>query len=236
VAPGRIGVERLSLGAFDSRISAIGALSAVNRGTRIEAEAHLTDGKLDTLRRAFGFRELPVAGQIEAHILASAEGRRLNEAVLGGDFTAVLAMDGGDIARKTIEIASLDPRALFRTARGTTPLTCLLGVVDIRAGQGNASPLRIRADTGTVSGLAHFDLKTKYLDLIIGSHRETTSFFALDVPVRLRGRFDDPNIAPARWSRDGRAQIANAKANVPALPPELRDFALRSPCYWGNRQ
>ena len=96
VAPGRIGVERLSLGAFDSRISASGALSAVNRGTRIEAEAHLTDGNLDTLRRAFGFRELPVSGQIEGHILASAEGRRLNEAALGGHFTAVLAMAGGD--------------------------------------------------------------------------------------------------------------------------------------------
>ena len=155
---------------------------------------------------------------------------------MDGHFTVVLAMVGGDIARKAIETASLDSRALFRTALGTTPLACLLGVVDIRAGQGNASPLGIRAETGTISGFAHFDLHKKYLDLIIGSHRETTNFFALDVPVRVSGRFDNPNIAPARWSRVGRARIANAKANVAALPPALRDFALRNPCYWGNRQ
>ena len=234
-APGRIAVDMVSLNAFDSQISASGTLSAANRGARIEAEVHLIDGNIDSLRRALGLRALPLSGQIEGHILASVEGNRLNEAALGGHFSAVLAMANGTITRKAIEIASLDLRALFRTARGTTPLSCLLGVVDVRAGQGNASPLRIRADTGMVSGLAHFDLKQKYLDLIIGSHHETTSFFALDVPVRISGRFDDPDIAPAKWSQEGRAKIANAKANVAPLPPSLQDFAQRSPCYWGNR-
>ena len=102
-APGRIAVDMVSLNAFDLQISASGTLSAANRGARIEAEVHLIDGNIDSLRRALGLRALPLSGQIEGHILASVEGNRLNEAALGGHFSAVLAMANGTITRKAIE-------------------------------------------------------------------------------------------------------------------------------------
>ena len=72
---------------------------------------------------------------------------------------------------------------------------------------------------------SHFDLRRKYLDLIIGSHHETTNFFALDVPVQVSGQFDDPDIAPAKWSEEGRAKIANANSQCrtpAAFPGGLR--------------
>ncbi len=84
-------------------------------------------------------------------------------------------------------------------------------MVDIRAGQGEAAPLRIRAGTGTISGLASFDLNRKQLDLVIGSQSETTSDFALDIPVRVSGAFADPSIAPARWSGEGRARLSGRR-------------------------
>jgi hypothetical protein len=67
------------------------------------------------------------------------------------------------------------------------------------------------------------------MDLTIGSQGDTTNFFALDVPVRVHGPFDDPDFAPARWSSEGRAQMASAD-NIAPLPPALRNFANQNPC------
>ncbi|HWT07561.1 MAG TPA: AsmA-like C-terminal region-containing protein, partial [Roseomonas sp.] len=228
--PGRVAVETFALRAFGARIEASGTLEPSPRGGRVNAEVAMREGNLDTLRRAFGIRSLPAQGPIEARVAVTAEGATLNAATRRANVAAVAAMRGGTIAREVIEMASTDLRALFRTARGSTPLTCVLAVVDIRAGRGDAAPLRIRAATGTISGLATFDLNRKRMDLVIGSQRDTTDFFALDVPVRVSGSFSDPSIAPARWSSDGRARLA-AGDRVAPLPPALRDFARQNPCF-----
>ncbi len=65
---------------------------------------------------------------------------------------------------------------------------------------------------------------------MIGSQREATGFFALDVPVRMSGPFADPTIHPAQWSPEGRARLA-APDRVAPLPPELRAYAQRDPCF-----
>jgi hypothetical protein len=67
------------------------------------------------------------------------------------------------------------------------------------------------------------------MDLLIGSQEDTTNFFALDVPVRIHGHFDNPDLEPARWSSQGRAQMAAAD-NIAPLPPALRGFANQNPC------
>jgi hypothetical protein len=137
---------------------------------------------------------------------------------------------GGSIAREVIEMGSTDVRLLFRTPRGSTPITCLLGIVDMRGGRGELAPLRVRAGTGTIAGLASFDLNRHWVDLAVGSQSETTGFFALDVPVRISGSFADPTIRPAQWSGEGRARLA-APDRVAPLPPELRAYAQRNPCF-----
>lgn len=234
IAPGRLEVETLALVAYGSRISASGAITAEAGVARIAAEVHLVDGDFDTLRRAFGIHALSLSGRIDGHVVVATEGTRLNDATRRGHVSAVLAMRNGRIAQEVIEMASTDIRALLRSAKGTTRVSCLLAVVDIREGRGRAAPLRIRAGTGTVSGLASFDLNRKTLDLVIGSQRETTNFFALDVPIRVSGSFSDPNIAPAELSRQHRAQLVAAD-NVALLPPALRDFARNNPCYFRGR-
>lgn len=228
--PGLAKVETFNLRAYGARIEASGTLEPSPRGGKIAAEVAMLDGNLDTLRRAFGMRSLPAQGPMEARIAVTAEGETMNAATRRANVSAVVSMRSGSIAREVIEMASTDIRALFRTAQGNTPLTCLLAVVDIHAGRGEAAPLRIRAGTGTISGLATFDLNRKQMDLVIGSQSETTSDFALDIPVRVNGSFADPSIAPARWSSEGRARLA-AGDRVAPLPPALRDFARQNPCY-----
>ncbi len=231
--PGRIGIEALALTAYGGRIEATGELVPAPRGGRITAEAALNDANIDTLRRAFGIRTLPVLGAVQARTTVAAEAATLNEATQRAEIGAVVAMRGGSIAREVIEMASTDVRALFRSARGQTPMTCLLAVVSLRSGRGDAAPLRIRAGTGTISGVATFDLNRKTMDLVIGSESATTSDFALDIPVRVSGAFADPDIAPARWSGEGRARLAAADRVAP-LPASLQAFARQNPCFRGG--
>ncbi|MBR0671408.1 AsmA family protein [Neoroseomonas soli] len=230
MAPGRITVETLALAAFGARFDASGELlPARGGGAAVTAAARMTQGDIDTLRRAFRLPALPLAGRLEAHAAVAAEAATLNAATAGARISVVAAMTSGSIAREVIEMASTDVRALFRTSRGMTRVSCLLAAVDVRAGRGEASPVRIRAGTGTISGLASFDLNREWLDLVIGSQRETTHFFALDIPVRVSGSFSNPDILPAQWSRSARARMESG-ATAP-LPPDLRDTARRNPCY-----
>ena len=232
VAPGRITLHEAAVTAFGARLAGSAELLPAPRGARVRADITLREGEIDSLRRAFGLQALPVTGRISADIAASGEAASVNAATRQARISAVVSLAGGAIAREVIEMASTDVRALFRTSRGTTPVTCLLAAVDIDAGVGRAAPLRIRAGTGTISGLASFDLNRQTLDLIIGSQSDTTDFFALDIPVQVRGSFANPSIAPADWSRAARERMA--RNEMAPLPPNLRAVAQRNPCYRGQ--
>ncbi|MFC7474312.1 AsmA-like C-terminal region-containing protein [Dankookia sp. GCM10030260] len=228
--PGRIAVESFALTTSGARVVASGQVERRGEGGAVTAEVQLQDGDLDALRRAFGLRDLPLSGRLNGWVAVAAEGLTLNAAAAGARVSAVVAMQGGRIAREVIETASIDLRLLFRSAQGTTPVSCLLGMLEMRAGVGEVAPLRIRSAEGTLAGTASFDLNRRQVDLVAGSVRSTTDFWALDIPVRVAGSFASPSIRPARWSADGRARLAAADEVAP-LPVRLRDFARRNPCY-----
>ena len=228
--PSRIAVESFGLTTSGARVVASGQVDRRGEGGAVTAEVRLQDGDLDTMRRAFGLRALPLAGRLNGWVAVAADGTTLNAAARGARVSAVVAMQNGSIAREVIEMASIDLRLLFRSARGTTPVSCLLGMLEMNAGVGEIAPLRIRSAEGTIGGTASFDLNRKQVDLVIGSVSSTTDFWALDIPVRASGSFASPSIRPARWSADGRARLAAAD-NIAPLPARLRDFARRNPCY-----
>lgn len=232
VAPARITLHEAAVTAFGARMAGSAELLPAPRGAHVTAAVTLREGDIDALRRAFGLRSLPLTGHINADIAAAGEAASLNAATRAARISAVVSMAGGAIAREVIEMASTDVRALFRTSRGTTPVSCLLAAVDVDAGVGRASPLRIRAGTGTISGLAGFDLNRQTLDLVIGSQSDTTDVFALDIPVHVAGSFAHPSIAPAEWSRAARDRMA--RNEMAPLPPELRAIAQRNPCFRGH--
>jgi hypothetical protein len=70
---------------------------------------------------------------------------------------------------------------------------------------------------------------------VIGTQRDTTDFFALDVPVRVHGPFADPDIALADWSPASRSRLG-AGDDVASLPPALAAFARANPCYQAPRR
>jgi hypothetical protein len=235
VAPRRIGIASLTASLFDARVVASGALEHMAQGARVTAGMQLLDGEVEALRRVLGLPALPLSGMVEARVTLATEGGTIDQAWRDARIGAVLAVRRGSIAREVIEMASTDVRALFRTARGATPLNCLLAVIELNAGQGEAAPLRMRAGTGTITGLATFDLRRRHVDLLIGSQRETTNFWALDLPVHVSGSFADPDIAVGQWPEQARARLAEGD-NLARLSPALRDFAAANACHQASRR
>lgn len=230
IAPSRITLEELSLFGFGAHLSGRVDITPAGEGARLAAFATLGESDLDALRRSIGLGPLPVTGRLHGQLAVTAEGTGLNAALRGADGTLVLAMSGGRIAREVIEMASTDIRALFRTAAGTTAVSCMLAVVALRDGAGEVAPLHLRAGTGAVSGIATFDLNRQWLDLVIGSRRATTHTLALDIPVRISGPFADLSFEPAAAGPEDRARARGAR-NVAALPAALREVATRNPCH-----
>lgn len=184
---------------------------------------------IDALGRSFGVASLPLNGRMNGRLSVSAEGRTVNTATHQARITAVIPVLRGSVEKRVIELGSTDLRAAFYRADDHAPLNCLLGVLDMRAGVGQIAPLRIRTETGTIAGSGHFNNNNQTIELLIGSLQETTNFFTLDIPVRIHGRIDNPDFAPARWSSEGRSQMAAADDIAP-LPPGLRSFANQNPC------
>jgi hypothetical protein len=224
VTPGRITIDEIGGVAFGARLQASGHGEAVDKGVRVLAEAGVTGVDVQQLRRLTGGTPVPVAGRLDAQASADGAGPTLDEAARAAHVAAVVWMTSGSISRDVIEKASLDIRRLFRKPEGMAPVSCLLGVFEIHKGVGTMSPLRIRTADGAIAGQGAFDLIRNQLDVTIGSQPATTSAFALDVPIRISGDINDPDVRPADRS------VALAAADLTRLPPGLRAIAQRNPC------
>ncbi len=229
LTPGQVAVKELALTYLGARVTAAGRVEAADKGGRVSADVAVSDADIQRLRQALGFGPVPISGKLDAQVVATSSGATLNAATRAARVSAAVSMTGGSIAREVIEMASTDVRLLFRRSKGVSPVSCLLGVLDMRAGVGTVLPLRIRAADGTIAGNMQFDLYRRRFDLTIASQSASTGFFALDIPVRISGAFANPSVRPARWSAVGRAMLA-ATDRVGLLPPGVQRFARGNPC------
>jgi AsmA family protein len=230
VKPGLMTVDVLSVGYLGAPFRATGKIEAGPRGTGVvTADVDMNHMDVQALRKLLGFGNVPVLGQMDGSVSVEAAGATLNQAARGARMSAVLAMNSGSISRRIIELAATDARGIFRSKDEMTPISCLIAVLDIRAGIGTMSPIRIRSAGGTITGRGSFDIYRHQIDITVASEARTTSLLALDVPVRISGSFESPAIRPARLSAAGRAQLL-AGDDVSRLLPSLRPFARRSPC------
>ncbi|MFT9381368.1 MULTISPECIES: AsmA-like C-terminal region-containing protein [unclassified Gluconobacter] len=228
--PGRIDVSTLALGYLGAGLQANGHMEDQGGRSRVTANIALSHGDIDRLRRTAGLAPVPVKGSLSIRIIASANNvRTLNEATRKADLVAAVSMEKGEIAREIVEAASMDLRLLFRHAKGTTPITCMLGVLEMHQGIGKVVPLRLKTSAGVLAAKADFDLNRRWLDLVFASRPFSTSFFALDIPVRVSGRFDSPDLSIAKWSKKGRDLLADSN-ELTVLPAALRSFASSNAC------
>lgn len=231
VTPGTIAVDTLALDYLGAKLKASGKIEAVDKGgAHVGAAVNVAGADIGKLREVLGFGPVPLQGRVDMQMTANATQKSLNAAVHAADVAAAVSMTSGSLDRKVIGIVSADLRMLFNKPKGMTPVSCMLGVVSIHSGVGQALPLRIRTGDGTVAGNARFDLNRKWFYLTFGSQASTTGRFALDIPVRVSGSFSSPMVRPASWSAQGRAMMAQTdRLNV--LPAGVKQFAQKNACY-----
>lgn len=231
-APGEIAVRKVSFGIAGGTFQASGATRAVSQAGRLAARGGLSGADIGEVLRLLGTEDVPIAGRSELGFVLDLTGKTLKEAISANSRgEVVVAMTGGQVARSLIEKASVDLKALLRESSDWLPVTCLLGVVDIRNGFTKLSPLRLRTSSTTLTAAGLVDVPTAQLNMVLRAESEAANFLALKLPIRIAGEIANPSIGPAFGP-----SVSWLDETRPADPqvwmsPELRALALRNPCW-----
>jgi uncharacterized protein involved in outer membrane biogenesis len=228
LAGGDVTLKDLSFALGGGRLSASGTLKGKNDDGQLALRARLTKAQIASLVRELGATGDEIRGRLDAAAILSMAGPTIGAALKRSDGAAVLLMRDGQVAQSLVEQLSADLRGLFRERHEYVPVSCLLGIVTLKDGIGVISPLRLESQAAVAVGAGKIDLQRNRLDLTVRTERDSTSFFALDLPVRISGPFDRISAAPlpgrdADWLRQPTA-IADT------LPPDLQKMATGSAC------
>jgi uncharacterized protein involved in outer membrane biogenesis len=225
---GDVALKELSFALGDGRLSAGGTLKGDGKDGRLALRARLAKAEIAALARELGATGNEIRGQLEVATSLAMSGSTVGAALKRSDGAMVLLMRDGQVAQSLVEQLSTDLRGLFRERRDTVPVTCLLGIVTVKDGIGVISPLRLESQSAVAVGAGKIDLHRDRLDLTVRTERASTSFFALDIPVRISGPLDNLGAAPLAGSDEDWLRTPTAIAET--LPPDLRKMANSSAC------
>lgn len=230
IADGRVDVEHLSLALYGGRAELAGKTGPSKAGARVTLNVSLIDLDADRLAQGIGAGAGQIRGKLNGRGHLELTGKTLQEGLAGADGYAVLVMTAGSVERGLIEKASADLRTLLRDNMGSAQLDCLLGVLILKDGQGIIAPVKLLSEAGDFLGAGSVDLATRQLDLTLKAQRSSTGFFALDIPVRIEGKFDQLQVKPAIGEEvDWLAEVGDA-APIGQLPAPARKLANASSC------
>jgi uncharacterized protein involved in outer membrane biogenesis len=195
---GDVTLKELSFALGGGRLSASGTLDGQDKDGRLALRLRLAKAEIAALAAELGAKGTEIRGRLEAAARLSMAGPTVGAALQHSEGAAVLLMRDGQVAQSLIEQLSTDLRGLFRERHDSVPVSCLLGVVTLKDGIGVIAPLRLESQTAVAIGAGKIDLVRERLDLTVRTERDSTSFFALDIPVRISGPLDHLSAAPAR--------------------------------------
>jgi len=226
VAPGQLSVEQIALDIAGG--SARSKVTIANRDSKaaVDFDGSLTGVDAAKLSTLMGWGKMPIGGPITSRVTGSMTGATIIEAREANRIFGVLTMSGGTIDRQLVSLASTDVRSLFGGRTGSGKLNCLLVILNLQDGKGTIAPLRIKTSEGTITGGGSYDARRDYLDMTIGTQSATTSFFSLDVPVRISGPVTNFSVSPAF----GGSRRLTATGKLDELPPDMQAFAGANAC------
>lgn len=163
-----------------------------------------------------------IGGGIDGRLAMTMSGATTADGLKHSQGQAVVAMVQGKLSRDLIERASTDIRTLFRAGTGDAPLSCLVGVAEMKDGVATIGPLRLRAATTTFVAGGRADLTDDRVDLTVNS--TGGGLFAAKLPLHVTGTFSKLGVHPQLGATVPRA---DAERN---LPPGMRDLIEHNPC------
>jgi uncharacterized protein involved in outer membrane biogenesis len=227
IDPGSILLKNISGGFLGGQVMASFRAEA-GESQRLKLNAHLLNADVMQVFQASGFDTRVLGGKINAHADISAIGETFDAAKDNSHGFVVLTMGEGSISKKLMRQASTDLRALFGSPSGMSLVSCMLTVMTVDDHRIFLSPFRIRSADGTLFGSGNLDLKSMMIDFAFKTDSNSTSMFALDMPIALTGTLRNPKIRPAQGSIIGDRQ--GELMPIPPLPSDLNDVAVDSAC------
>lgn len=219
-------LKSLRFGFGGGTLELSGALSGKDGFGAADLHARLAKADIASLAGMLGGGQ-EIRGRLDGAASLALRGKSVGDALGGSNGAAVLTLSQGDVARSLIEKVSTDLRTIFREKSGRVKIRCLLAAMNLRDGIGSLAPLRLETDAAVLRGIGSVDLKRQRLDLTLQTESDSTGFFALDLPIRVSGPFDNLAIDPQLGEGHGVPGHAGTLANLPA---GLRDLAKGNAC------
>lgn len=222
---GRLGENEMSLKdlSFGMAGGRVVTTAQVSKG-QASTKAALSGLDVDRLAQSLDLPAGDITGKIDGAADISLKGATLGDALKSAKGEILLGMLSGSIRDSVIELASTDLRALFREEKGSSPLQCFGLRAVLVDGVAVLQPLRLRTDGADLAGAGRIDLTSGEIDLRLQSERESTGFFALDLPIRISGT---PGAVSAGLAGDAPA------LSLPVTPDtnsDLRQMRAANPC------
>lgn len=227
LAAGDVTLKQLSFALGGGTLMLSGALAGKDKDSTLGLKAQLSGAEAGEIARELGGAGDEIRGRLDGTATLALRGATVGDGLKSGDGAALLTLRTGDVARSLIETLSSDLRALFRSKEGRVPVTCMAAALTVKDGVGVLSPLRLESKEAIVIGAGKVDLAKRSIDLTLKTERDSTSFFALDIPVRISGPLAKPSVTPLVGSNEN---WLDNKSAVTSLPGELRTVARTSPC------
>ena len=230
LAAGDVTLQALAFALAGGTVNASGSLQQAKAGGHLALTAFLTKAEADALAQLVGSDGGEIRGRLDGGVTLDVSGKTLGAALKTGRGAAIMTMNDGDVARELLERVSADLRTLLRSGEGRVPVGCLLAVLTLKDGIGTLSPLRLNSQEATLAGAGSIDFAGKRLDLRLQSDHDTTGFFALDVPITVKGPFTALAVTPLLGSDQPRLNATDGDAAVGALPAALQKLVSGSDC------
>ncbi|HET6159587.1 MAG TPA: AsmA-like C-terminal region-containing protein [Dongiaceae bacterium] len=227
LAAGDVTLKELSFALGGGTLSLSGALQGTSQNGELALDGRLSKADAGGIAQELGATGDEINGQLDGAARLALHGPTLAAAMKTGSGAAIVLLRQGQIARSLIEQLSTDLRSLLRTKEGRVPVSCLLGVLNLKDGIGILSPLRLESRDAIVVGAGKFDIGNKKLDVTLKTERDSTNFFALDIPVRISGPLENVSAKPLVGSD---ANWLERPAAADRLPADLRQMANSSTC------
>jgi uncharacterized protein involved in outer membrane biogenesis len=230
LAGGDVTLRGLAFALAGGTVSASGSLQQAKVGGHLALTAFLTEAAADAVAQLVGSDGGEIRGRLDGGVTLDMTGKTLGAALKTSHGAAIMTMTGGDVARELLERVSADLRTIFRAGEGRVPVTCLLSVLTLKDGIGLLSPLRLDSQEATLMGVGSIDFANKRLDLRLQSDHDTTGFFALDVPIAVKGPFTALAVAPLMGTDAHPLSATDGDAAMRALPAALHKLVSGSAC------
>lgn len=206
-----------------------GALTGQGKTGDLRLNAHLIKAQAQEIARLLGGGD-QIRGRLNGAAMLRLQGATLGDGMKTSSGAMLITLAQGDIARSLVEQVSADLRSLFRKDEGRVKVGCLLAAMTVKDGVGTLSPLRLESDEAVVLGGGHVDFVKQRLDLVLKTERDSTSFFALDIPIEIKGPFDRLSAAPNGDADQALIKAAAQGATPANLPQGLREMAQQNAC------